>query len=340
MSELRELIAAEIANHGPLSFSEYMDFALYHPDLGFYARGGAGRRGRDFITSPEVGPLFGAVVARRLDTWWETLGRPDPFTFVEAGAGRAMLTKTVLAAGPQCADALRCVAVEISSAQREQHPPGVLSRADLPPSIEAGVILANELLDNLGFDVFDWDPDRGWSEVRVGGDSDHFDEVLLPVAGAPMQLDPQTPACRVPQQGRAARWVVDALERTHRGGVVVIDYCVPAYPVDRTWLRSYRSHASGVDPLVEPGSQDITNDVAVDQLVAAVGVPGIHSSQGDWLRVHGIDDLVAEGRRVWAERAAAPDVEALTARSRASEATALVDPVGLGAFTVLEWSKP
>ena len=52
-----------------------------------------------------------------------------------------------------------------------------------------------------------------------------------------------------------------------------------------------------------------------------------------------IDDLVAEGAASWAQGAAAPDLRALTMRSRAREAEALVDPAGLGAFDVLEWTS-
>jgi SAM-dependent MidA family methyltransferase len=82
-----ERIHRAIARHGPLSFDRFMDLALYDPDQGFYSRSGSvGRRG-DFLTSPEVGPLFGAVVARALDHWWRDLGEPNPFMVIEAGAG-------------------------------------------------------------------------------------------------------------------------------------------------------------------------------------------------------------------------------------------------------------
>jgi hypothetical protein len=60
--------------------------------------------------------------------------------------------------------------------------------------------------------------------------------------------------------------------------------------------------------------------------------------QADWLRAHGIDQLVEDGRAVWRERAAIGDLAALRARSRVGEAEALLDPEGLGAFSVLEWS--
>ena len=94
-----------IGRHGPVPFSEFMDIALYDPDGGFYATvGRAGRRG-DFLTSPEVGPLFGAIVARALDTSWDAQGRPAPFVVVDAGAGPGTLARTVLAAAPFCTQA-------------------------------------------------------------------------------------------------------------------------------------------------------------------------------------------------------------------------------------------
>ena len=96
-------VAAQIRRRGPLPFDEVIERALYDPVDGFFGGGaGAGRRA-DFLTSPEVGPLFGAVLARALDQWWVELGRPDPFTVIEAAAGSGTLARSVLAAGPDCA---------------------------------------------------------------------------------------------------------------------------------------------------------------------------------------------------------------------------------------------
>jgi hypothetical protein len=74
----------------------------------------------------------------------------------------------------------------------------------------------------------------------------------------------------------------------------------------------------------------------VDQL-ALVRPPTSDMSQADWLRQWGIDDLVAEAREAWTAAAHAPDLAALAARSRVTEATALLDPEGLGRFRVTEW---
>jgi SAM-dependent MidA family methyltransferase len=122
--------------------------------------------------------------------------------------------------------------------------------------------------------------------------------------------------------------------------VVVIDYAATTAgladrPQDQ-WVRTYRGHRHGAGLLEDLGEQDVTCEVAVDQL-ATVKRPLLDRSQGDWLRAWGIDDLVAEGRAEWSERAHAGDLAAMKARSRVSESNALLDPAGLGGFRVLEW---
>ena len=100
MNELEDRIAAAIGRRGPVPFSEVMEAALYDPAHGFYATSGAAGRRGDFLTSPEVGPVFGAVIARALDRWWRDTGEPDPFVVVEGGAGVGTLAVSVLAARP------------------------------------------------------------------------------------------------------------------------------------------------------------------------------------------------------------------------------------------------
>lgn len=383
------VLADRIGRFGSIRFDEFVDVALYDPDDGFFAglgaggRGRAGRAGGDFITSPEVGPLFGAVVARWIDARWEELGRPDPYVVIEAGAGRGALAIAVLAAQPVCATALRYVLVERSAALRRaqgehlslSHPaevlgpdgdaedgiespaagsgPLVCSLEDLPVERVDGAVIANELLDNIPFRLFqksaDEARDDGWQEVRVTIDAGQLVELLVPadddIAERLHALAPDArPGARVPLQDGALEWVRSALDVLRSGSVLVVDYAAPttASLADRPvgeWLRTYRDHQRGGDPLDAPGTQDVTVEVAVDQLGAA-RTPSFNLSQAEWLRRWGIEGMVEDGRRIWSERAGVGDLAALRARSRATEADALCDPTGLGAFRVLEWRLP
>jgi SAM-dependent MidA family methyltransferase len=364
MTPVEELVHDEITRRGPIPFAEVVGLALYHPDAGFYATSGRAGRHGDFITSPEVGPLFGAVVARALDAWWKETGEPEVFTVVEAGAGPGTLARNVLAAGPRCGRALRYVLVEPSAAQRRLHaerlaldPPAfafaslpdpddevdaivaagpvVVSLADLPRVPGPCVVVANELLDNLAFGLLERTTE-GWADVCVGVDGGSLVEVLVP---ADHPADPDVaPGSRVPDQSVATEWVRDArgLAGTE-GHVIAFDYATTTEEMARRpwseWVRTYRDHQRGGHPLEQLGEQDITCEVAVDQLPP----PTRNASQAAWLREHGIDAMVEEGRAIWRGRAAIGDLEAVKARSRVGEAEALLDPSGLGAFRVLEW---
>ena len=320
-------------------FDEFMEAALYGP-AGFYNAGGrAGRRG-DFITSPEVGPLYGAVVARYLDAEWRRVGRPDEFTVVEAGAGPGTLARSVQGAGPDCRDALRYVAVEVSVSQRELHPEGVTSLSDLPGEPFDGVVLANELLDNLPFRLAVFD--GAWREAFVVqlDDGSLVERLSAPFDPTPACLPTSAPhGARAPIHEAASAWVERARNVVRNGRVVAIDYCVPttaelARRPWREWLRTYRGHERGGHYLVDPGRQDITTEIALDQLPE----PDVVRSQAQWLQLNDIVELVDEGKRYWESHAAHADLAAMKMRSRVSEAEALLDPGGLGGFTVLEWS--
>lgn len=331
-----------------------MAHALYAPGLGFYTGGGGAGRRRDFLTSPEVGPLFGAVLARALDRWWEEFDRPERYRVVEAGAGPGTLARSILAAGPRCAAALELVLVEPGDVQWATHPAGTSSRHHLPAPGELGegpvVVLANELLDNLPFGLVELQPSADgsgtWCEVVVDVVGGRLAEAFVP-------LDPARQGwcwgragrsaavgTRLPVQAEAAGWLAAALDLAAGGRVVAIDYAATTPELARRpwteWVRTYAAHARGGHPLQAPGSVDITCEVAVDQL-ALVREPDLDRSQADFLAAHGIDDLVAAGRARWEAEGSAGGLAAIAGRSRVHEADALTDPAGLGAFRVLEW---
>jgi SAM-dependent MidA family methyltransferase len=337
---MTEEVRAAIGAAGAVPFDRFMELALYGAE-GFYTKadgGSAGRRG-DFITSPEVGPLFGAVIARYLDAEWKRIGRPDVFTVVDAGAGPGTLARSVIAARPECVDALRYVAVEISASQRARHPDGVESHASMPTDPFDGVVLANELLDNLPFRLAVFD--QGWREafVQLDGDGQFVEVLSAPFDPAPAFLPVDPPfGARAPLVDRAAGFVAAARELVRSGSVLAIDYATPITAMlagrpYRDWLRTYRDNERGEHYLTGPGTQDITIDVPIDQLPE----PDTVRAQAQFLQLWGIDELVDEGKRIWAEQAPRPGLEAMKMRSRISEAEALLDPAGLGGFLVAEW---
>ena len=338
-SAAESITAAITAAGGAISFEQYMGLALYG-EGGFYQDGGkAGRRG-DFITSPEVGPLFAAVVARYLDNCWNELGCPDSFDVVEVGAGPGTLARGIFDAQPQCLSAMKYVAVEISESQRAMHPDFVESAGEFPDRMIHGVVLANELLDNLPFKLFVFD--GTWREAFVGlGDGGRFVEVLRTVNNIPEVLPASAPlGSRAPIQVAASQWMLDVTQKLSRGKVLVFDYCSEstseiAVTPWREWLRTYKDHMRGEHYLLEPGSQDITSQVMIDQLMEAV--PGLSvTKQSDWLQHWGIQDLVFEGAKYWEQHRSSPDILALKMRSRANEAHVITDVSGVGAFSVLE----
>ena len=309
---------------GSLRFDEYMAQALYGPG-GFYANEGtAGRRRGDFITSPEIGPLFGAVLAEAIDQWWTDAGSPDDFTIYDVGCGPGTLLKTIRLARPD--RPWNLVGVDAANDAAEL--------TELPADLCGAVVLANELLDNLPFRIVEHSAD-GFAEVFVADGAEVLEPItpeaiaeLGPVANIPV-------GTRAPLLADAAAWVQNVLDRDPLV-LCLFDYGAPTTTelADRGgWLRTYRQHQRGSDPYDQPGTQDITTDIGWGQLPS----PDKLEVQAEFLRRWSIERLVDEGRGYWKANAHAPDLAAMRMRSRISEAEALLDPESLGRWWVATW---
>lgn len=324
MSGLRDLVAARIRARGPITVAEFMDLALYHPTLGYYAARArrSGRRG-DFITSVDVSPLFGELVAVQLGEMWRLLGTPAAFDLVEAGAGDGRLARDVLdaalATDPALYEAVCLHLIERSPAARRAHletlgphRAKLVSSAETIPSRVTGVILANELLDALPVHVVVGRPE-GLREVFVA----EREGRLVAVEGAP-----STPALadflarvgvtlepgRRAEVGLAAEaWVTDAARRLARGFLLLIDYgedaavlCSDAFPAGT--LRSIHRHALDPRPadwLLDPGERDLTAEVNLTAVRLAATRAGLVTlaalDQTYFLIGLGLLDRVADG---------------------------------------------
>ena len=293
-------IAAQITQAGgSIGFDRYMELALYAPGLGYYSAGTAkfGPEG-DFVTAPELTPLFGRTLAAPCGEWLAQLG-VDAWV-LELGAGSGVLAADVLS-GLAERDRLPATyaILERSAELRErQHQllrervPKLLDRVrwlDALPDVPIeGVLLANEVLDALPV-ARARKTAAGWMELRVSGDAEQgFADVLAPAApelagqleaieaalglalppGYTTELQPWLPA-----------WMASLGASFSRGAMLWIDYGLPRhqyYHPERAsgTLRCHYRHRALDDPYRWPGLQDITAWVDFTALAEAARAAG------------------------------------------------------------------
>ncbi|HYM82863.1 MAG TPA: SAM-dependent methyltransferase, partial [Candidatus Dormibacteraeota bacterium] len=168
--DLVRQLRAEIERDGPITFARFMEVALYDPSHGYYATSEARpTRAGDFLTAPELDPVFGRLIGRQVTECWERLGRPIDFTVREYGAGRGTLAVTLLegmrADGSELAGRLRYEPIEVDPTRQRAVQERVRRAAfgDTLPGGPAGpeegesgagalrplvgVVIANEFLD-------------------------------------------------------------------------------------------------------------------------------------------------------------------------------------------------
>ncbi|HEV3475504.1 MAG TPA: SAM-dependent methyltransferase [Actinomycetota bacterium] len=341
---LHEQLVEEIRARGPITFAEFMDAALYDPDQGFYATPPIGEHG-DFVTSPHVSPAFGSLVARQLAECWEILGRPNPFTVVEIGAGDGTLGRQLRVAVtwvPAFAGAFRYAAVERSpGALRVLREHGLETRTsldDLEPVV--GCILANEVLDNVPFHRLRYRDGRT-VEVMVGANGERLTEEeseptadALAAMGRPLQDGEERPVS--PAALAMVRDVTAALER---GYAFLFDYGFRAEETPGP-VHAYRDHRVLAEVLEDPGSRDVTAAVDLDAVAAEAREAGLQV----WGPITQREALLALGYRTWSAGVQRRQNEAqarhegreasrlFEARSRAS---ILIDPAKLGGLYLL-----
>lgn len=337
---LKSRIIAEIAESGPLPFERFMELALYDPEGFFGGRRLRSEKAGDFLTSPEVSSVFGETLARYVAGMHDLLG--DPFMVVEVGAGSGSLLRPLLEALEAGDLQVEALAVEVSPAARESLSEIVEVSAGLPERIR-GVVLANELLDNLPMALAQL-VDGLWRERWVGADGDELSFVDAEprpevVAWLESYAGPVDEGGWVEVQLEARRWLTDVMSRLEAGAVVIIDYGDTAENLaprrrDGT-LRTYRAHHLGPHPLDEPGATDITADVNFTALLDVGAVVSLHR-QDDFLTGLGLRDRLSSLRTAELEAArAGRDLDRLRLRTERTEIETLLHPRGLGDFRVL-----
>lgn len=309
---LSHIIRAEIdAAGGWMSFARYMELALYAPGLGYYS-GGARKFGAagDFVTAPELTPLFGQALARQIA---QILHASLP-RMIEAGAGSGRLAADLLPA----LDALGCapehygileLSAELRARQQAtmaEHAPAFLDRVewlDELPDRFSGCLLGNEVLDAMPTHVVLWSS-SGISEMGVGSAGEQLDWAEHPASGALLDAAQALPvtAPYYGEIGLAARsWVSELSRRLECGAILLLDYGLPRHELyhplqERGTVRCHHRHRVHNDPFWYPGLSDITSHVDFTAVAEAGFDAGLevlgYSNQTNFLINCGIGELL------------------------------------------------
>lgn len=335
---LQTLIRGEIeAGGGWISFARYMERALYAPGLGYYSAGShkLGAAG-DFITAPELSPLFGRTLARQVA---ELLAQDIP-DIIELGAGSGALAAVLLAELaalkrlPQ-----RYLILEVSADLRQRQQahlaatvPQLADRVSwldrLPDQLQA-IVIGNEVLDALPVQRVRVDQ-GSVEEIGVIASDDHFAWACRP-ASAPLQQ--VVSAQNLPDDyeteiNLAGPALISSLAQSlRRGALLFIDYGFPAHEFfhpqrNRGTLMCHYRHQSHSDPFLWPGLQDITAHVdfsAVAQASAGLELLG-YTGQAQFLINCGITELLA----------AVPAADTARYAPLAAQAQQLLSPAEMG----------
>lgn len=293
--ELLDLVRERIARQGPMTFAEYMEWALYHPEYGYYSssveRIG---HGGDFLTSPATHPAFGVLIGCQVGEIWDMMGRPSEFTIVEMGAADGRLCRDILGwlrvSCPGLYRRVRYVLVERSEKQRAKQRVTlarfrgkrgsiefVSSLDGLPQEGIEGCFLSNELVD--AFPVHRVMMFEGrLREVYVAEQDGRLVESLGEPSTAALGEHLRWLGVELPegQYGEvnllAPAWMWGVASRLRRGLVLTIDYGYTSselYAASRRegTVLSYRRHGYSKDIYGHVGQQDLTAHVDFTALI-------------------------------------------------------------------------
>lgn len=370
-SLLTNAIACQIARSGQqrITFAEYMELALYHPEYGYYSSGtvAIGAEG-DYFTSVSLGSDLGELLAEQFVQMWQLLGQPSSFSLVEMGAGQGLLAADILNylsdRAPELARSLQYIIVEKAPAAIAQQ------QAELRAQIERGIDIAwrawpeiadnslvgccfaNELVDAFPVHrvsieggclreiyVMQGEGERPFVEV-----SDDISTPELATYFAEVGVEFPSPAYpdgyRTEVNLAARDWLATVARKLQRGYLLAIDYGYPAWKYyhpqrDRGTLQCYYRHHRNADPYTDVGDRDITAHIdftALEVWGKAAGLEPLgFTQQAPFLMALGLGDrLQALSDGTY------PLAEIFSRRDALHQ---LLDPTGLGGFGVLVQGK-
>ena len=273
---LSEIIMERIKSEGPLSFRNFMEMALYYPELGYYnsKKDKIGANG-DFYTSANLTAAFGAMIGRQIEEMWLNLEK-KPFTIVEYGAGTGLLCNDILdylQHNIPLYESLSYCIIEKSPYMQEIQKKHLLEKVSWYSSIKDiseinGCVLSNELVDN--FSVHQVVMEEQLMEVFVDY-KHHFLEVLKPAKKELIdyftELNVQLPiGFRTEVNLEAIDWMKKISHSLQKGYIITIDYGAASselYNMRRRCgtLLCYYKHCKNDNPYQFIGEQDITTHI-------------------------------------------------------------------------------
>ncbi|HLO49505.1 MAG TPA: class I SAM-dependent methyltransferase [Kamptonema sp.] len=375
--ELCELIFQRIAASPQqrITFAEYMELALYHPQQGYYATNEVkiGKHG-DFFTSPHLGADFGEVLAEQFVQMWEIIGKPNVFTIVEMGAGQGILAADILAylqrQYPDFFRILEYLIVEKSAALKAEQKQRLTDLKsvrwcnweEIPASSVTGCFFSNELVDALPVHQFVLEKGQ-IKEVYVTAETplqaeanlgkkifEVSGEVSTPqiakyfdLVGIDLSASAYSDGYRSEVNLAALDWITTVTEKLQRGYLLTIDYGYPSHryyhPNRREGtLQCYYRHQHHNNPYLYVGRQDLTAHVdftALEKQGELCGLQLVGLTQQGLFLM-----ALGLGDRIAALSTNDAEVLNLAAFLRRREALhQLIDPMGLGGFGVLVQGK-
>lgn len=308
---LAEIIIEKIKKDGPITFRDFMEMALYYPQLGYYTRSEdkIGING-DYYTSSNLSAVFGAMIGRQLEEMWVISG-DETFTIVEYGAGTGLLSHDILnylKSNKPLYDHLNYCIIEKSAAMRLKEQTHLHEKVSWHNAIEnlgeiTGCVLSNELLDN--FSVHLVNMEEMLMEVFVDYQNG-FVELLKPAPTALTEYLAQQnitlpKGFRTEINLQAIEWVHEIANVLKKGFVLTIDYGYPASELYQNYRHSgtlmcYYKHSMNNNPYIHIGEQDITSHVNFSALYHWGLKYGLEycgfTDQGHFLRGLGIADYL------------------------------------------------
>jgi SAM-dependent MidA family methyltransferase len=361
--ELIEVVHDRINNstQQQITFADYMDSVLYHPQYGYYASNAERiSKSGDFLTSPHLADDFGEMLAIQLHQIWQILGSPQLFSIVEMGAGQGLIAAQILEysarVDPKFFRSMDYIIIETAPAmiiaqqtRLKDLPVRWCEWTEILDRSIIGCFLSNELIDALPVHQVIVVEDKLQEVYVTSGDefTETIDELSTDRLEKYWQLNQidllsgkYPDGYRTEVNLAALGWLEQVFKKLQRGYIISIDY---GYAADRYYnpmraqgtLQCYYQHAYHNDPYINIGNQDLTTHVDFTALQNQGELLGLQTvgfiQQGMFLMALGL------GERIAAISSSGGKIQSLL--SRRQNLHQLIDPMGLGKFGVLIQSQ-